>query len=276
MPAKKVTGNFTSAREALRPVAAANNNNKKPAWKKFDKPPVTSWSLSKIKQWEKCPLQFRGKHLEKISEPQGAAMARGDLIHKAIEAFLRFGTKIPVVNPEDAANGVYIHPSLKGFFAELRAQFKRRNLNAEAELAFDRQWTPTSWFDPRGGPPTVYVRMKADALLLPKDPKAGVYVYDWKTGKIRDDEYEDTVEIYAIAALSAGVGEQASGSLVYTDHGEFRENKKPIKLSELPKLQKKWDARVLPMMKDTRFAPRPGNHCRWCVLSRSKGGQCQY
>jgi hypothetical protein len=45
---------------------------------------------------------------------------------------------------------------------------------------------------------------------------------------------------------------------------------------ELPKLRESWNKKVTPMLNDTRFSPKPGNHCRWCTFSKTKGGPCKF
>jgi hypothetical protein len=89
------------------------------------------------------------------------------------------------------------------------------------------------------------------------------------------------LEIYGIAVLSAmpEVAE-AKSSLVFLDarppHNPMVEGPKVTRKS-LPVLQKKWEARVQPMLNDEVFAPRPGEpHCGWCDYSKAKGGPCKY
>ncbi len=244
-------------RESLRPSA------KKPKLKlaKLTTAPFTAWSLSRLKLYEKCPLQARLKHVEKLPETPNAAMARGDRIHKALEAYVKTGGKVPMD----------LHAGLHDNIKWLRGQYTKRNANAEAELAFDRDWKPVSWFSK-----DTYVRIKADALYLPKKAADTMKVIDYKTGQIREGEYDDTLELYGMSGLVAGAGATANGELWFTDHGVVVPAKKIMTLKDLPKLLKKWDDRVKPMLNDKRFAPRPGDHCRWCTWSNAKNGPCEY
>jgi len=45
---------------------------------------------------------------------------------------------------------------------------------------------------------------------------------------------------------------------------------------DFEKSRKKWEKNVQPMFKDTRFAPRPNEKCKWCNFRKAAGGPCKF
>jgi hypothetical protein len=234
---------------------------------KLAAPPLTAWSISRLLLWEGCPRRAYYKHVAKLPEAVGAAMERGDRIHKALEAYEK--GRVRNLTPE-------VPPGpMRALAKRVRLAVRRDVAKAEFQLAFDRAWRRVDWFAK-----DAYVRMMADRVMLGKDGHAEVG--DWKTGKVRPSpDYQDQLELNCIGALAAGYGTTAHGQLDFTDHGvsygavgsdEYR----VITLAELPALQKKWDRRAAGLLADTTFRPTPSHACNWCPWSKDKGGPCEY
>lgn len=223
----------------------------------------TAWSPSRLRDYDKCPAFAKYKYLDKLDEgPESEAIARGNEIDAAAEQYITSRTK-------------ELHPALQGvkkLINELRKEYQKNRVKVQLELALDKSWKVVTWFAKES-----YVRVKMDVLWILGDGK--LQVIDWKTGRFKPDDpnYNDQLNLYSVAALSTNLGKEASAKLVFTDHGEEIERDSGfVILNNLPKEQKKWDKRAKPMLADTRFAPSPGNHCRWCNFSRNKGGPCLY
>ncbi len=235
---------------------------------------LTSWSFSRYGDYKKCPLSAKLKHIDKIQEPKGPAMARGIDIHNMAEAYIK-GTlkKLP---PELAL--------LKDEFNKLKALYKKKALPVivEDNWAFTKDWTETSWQDWVG----CWVRIKLDAAHYSTETR--LVVTDWKSGKFRveqNEDYLEQLELYALAAFLLHEHiEEVEPRLAYTDEGVFYPPAdKPIVYTrkDIPRLRKLWDNRVKPMMNDTSFLPKPNDKCRWCFYGQSgkvKGGPglCKY
>ena len=63
-------------------------------------------------------------------------------------------------------------------------------------------------------------------------------------------------------------------NLWYLDAGE--ERGRTFMRSEVPGLKKHWEKRSKAMLADTSFKATPGDACRWCAYSKTKGGPCEY
>ncbi len=218
-------------------------------------PRITQWSYSRFKDHAQCPASAKYKYIDKVPQGEKApAMVRGDTIHKEAEAYLkRLKPRLPV--------------SLKLFSKEF-SQIRTAKALAEGEWAMTVQWAPTEWFGHN-----VWCRVKLDAHYQIAADKL-TRVIDFKTGKIYSDN-KDQMELYAIAGFSHYPGSQAvSTELWYLDQGE--EVKETYERKQLAALQKKWKEKVIPLLTEKRFAPRPGDYCSRCPFSKRKGGPCKF
>lgn len=237
---------------------------------------ITAWSFSRFKDYIKCAFYAYCKHVLKHKEPEGPAMAVGSRVHElAAQAVQPANKKKPLVR------------ELSAFKPEFDALRKSGvQVLCEQEWAFDADWKPVSWFAKQA-----WVRIKMDAHWLEqtaskmKPGRAGVkafsmrettvHVVDYKTGKIYEDDHALQRSLYAVGALL--MYPDAVEVVVahwYLDLGE--ERTETFTAGQLPALQKQWLASTKKMLADTTFKPEPGNHCRWCYLSKARGGPCVF
>lgn len=213
---------------------------------------IKAWSFSRYKEYDTCPAKAKYKFIDKLKEPPAPAMERGTDIHKKAEDYVR-GT----------------HDKLPAELARFTDQFcelRRSKPRVEMEWAFTRDWAPTGWFEYNA-----WLRVKTDALCRDDDL---LYIIDYKTGKPKPD-HPDQLSLYAIAGcIMYPEVKQIDAQLWYIDSGEMSSRR--FSIEQIPTYQAEWEEKVQPMLQDTRFSPKPGNHCRWCTFSRSKGGPCKY
>lgn len=221
--------------------------------------PLTAWSFSRLRTYLECPFKAFLKYIQRLPDPPGPPLVEGSRIHKLAEDFLKGLTK-------------KLAPELVLFKDLFKALVKiRSRLQIEAELAFDAKWLPVDWFSPY-----VYIRIKMDVMY--DDPKDTSIrrIIDWKTGR-RKPVDEEQLEVYAIGAfLTAPANiKRVDCTLAYTKTGEVVE--KTFMRSDLPKLQKKWSKKALPMLRDRLFKPTPSDEsCKFCLWSKKKGGPCKF
>jgi hypothetical protein len=216
----------------------------------------TAWSFSRLRDWEVCPLRAKLKHLDRLAEPAGAAMARGSATHKVAADFAagRYPKRATPVE-------------LRLFRAEFAALRKRRDVRVEEQWALTREWRRAEWYGD-----DAWLRVVVD--LCHPDGRRALRVVDHKTGRERD-ESRAQLSLYAAAAFSLDDDLLVvRTALWYLDLGvdpgeEFRR-------AQLPRLRAAWEKRSAPMLEDRRFRPRPGDHCRWCHFSRANGGPCKF
>jgi RecB family exonuclease len=223
-------------------------------------PPVTAWSYSRYADYKQCPAKFMYKHLMKLPDPPSPAMARGNLIHKMAEDYVKSPRK-PKLEPE-----------LKGVAAELE---HCRQAKAIAEQAWgfkaDFNWTGRpGWFGD-----DVWFRMKADVAVV-YDDNTGL-VGDWKTGK-KYFSNEEQVELFgAVTLMRFPNWTEVDVRLWYTDSPpDDNEIQRVYTAEEAVAIRADWAKRVVPMFRDRKFAPTPNDKCGWCAFSKAKGGPCKF
>lgn len=222
---------------------------------------IKAWSFSRWKDYTRCPLYAKLKHVERRKEPDHPAGARGQMAHQQADQFVSGATHTP---PAD----------FKKFKTQLTA-LRKAKVQCEQEWAFDSQWQRVGWFDS-----AAWLRVKVDTHWLSVEKLRGgarqttVCVVDYKTGK-QHEEHTQQRELYAIGAML--VYPDAVAVVVqhwYLDSGEVDEDR--FVSDQLEQLQQTWLQRTQAMLNDTRFAPRPGNYCRFCHFRKSNGGPCRY
>lgn len=220
----------------------------KPASKK-----VTFWSYSRYAGYDKCPAQFKYKNIEKRPEPPSPAVDRGNAIHKLAEDFT-------LGNIKKMPN------ELKLYRAEF-IELKKSKPLVEQTWAFTKSWGKTVYNDWQN----CWLRVKTDAAVVEGDT---LDVIDHKTGKKYDDNKEQ-LSLYALGGFRWFPGIKFIRThLWYLDSGDYEGAE--FEAEQAPGLANDWEKKTRPMFNDTTFAPKPGNHCRWCAFSKSKGGPCKY
>lgn len=241
----------------------------------FPKPKnITSWSFSRYTTYRECPARARYKFIDKLQEPSNEYMERGTRIHAEAEGFIKGLIK---TLPNDLKPVAAIVKACKELF-------KKRKNEADAVCedtwAFTKDWAQTKWDDWKN----CMTRIKLDfAHVEVRDGKRILIITDWKSGKFRErknEEYVEQLELYALAGLILYPDvDLIWPRLVYTDQnltypkeeGEIEYTHKDLKALKLT-----WHKRTSPMLRDTKFAPRPGDHCRNCHFRKSNGGPCKF
>lgn len=226
-------------------------------------PQFTAWSYSRLKDWERCGLYAKLKYLDKLPEPQGPAMGRGNEVHKVAEAYVT-AAKPPKGFPPELEN-------FKKEFSGLRkdiASKKALNFSAEGEWAFTSRWTSTGWFDR-----DAWLRVKVDAAWT--DSKSvELTVVDHKTGK-RYPDHPDQLHLYGtVGFVMFPAVARVRAKLWYLDLGE--EDEREYERGDLKRMIKTWEDRSRPLLADKLFAPRPNDKCKWCHYRKGNRGPCQY
>lgn len=219
----------------------------------------TAWSFSRWRDHDQCPYRAGLKYLMKVKEPSSPALDRGSSIHQAASAYVTGVVKTLAAELQPVKNELLIY----------RAAMKAGLAKVDDQWAFDKSWRPTEWFHY-----SAWLRQITDYHAHDGEKAA---VTDFKTGRVNEDKtfmfYQ--LELYAIGTfLMKPKVKEVEARLLYTDHGV--EQKETYERGQLKGLQRAWVKRTLPLFTDTRFEPRPGNHCRWCPHSAAKGGPCPY
>lgn len=223
---------------------------------------IDAWSWSRFETFELCPLQFKLKFIDKLASPGSPAMARGNEVHKATASYL--------LGQTDALPEAVKLPFHRKLLAECRDM---EDKVVEQQWAFNRQWSPTGWFDKAGAKNgAAWLRTIVDYGAVYEDME--VEVIDWKTGKAYGHNAEQ-VELFGLSVLCHfKPATKVTTRLVYFDAGT--EQVDVVEAKDKDKLIAKWTAKVQPMFDEVNFLPRPNDRCRFCDFSRSKGGPCRF
>lgn len=223
----------------------------------------TSWSNSRRGDYEQCPAKAHYKHIQKLPEPKSAPMQRGIEIAQLEEDY--FKGKLRTVPKE-------IHKLIAPLF---RFAKKQKDMFAEENWGFDKNWKPVDYFDWKN----CWLRIKVDVGWGFLGDV--IHLRDNKTGKFSEyavEGYMDQLELYAAggAARYPHVKEFHL-QLWFTDLGiVYPEEPLVVTRAEALAMQKKNNKRIIPMFNDTRFDPKPNNKCQWCHYRKSNGGPCKY
>lgn len=222
--------------------------------------PVKAWSYSRLVTFLECPAKFKYKNIDKLPEPQGPALARGERIHKLAENYVKNGGILPVELSQFQVE-----------FDQLRAVAP--SLSYEMQAAFTSAWSKAEWFGK-----DAWCRVVID-LFQPAGRKGGTArIIDYKTGQVRGS-YADQLELYALAGLLLDpMASSVSTELWFLDHGQIVDSfEKPLTRLDLPKLKRKWSTAPKRLLNETRFDPTPSaSACKYCHFRKSNGGPCEY
>lgn len=154
-------------------------------------------------------------------------------------------------------------------FKEKFMELKKAKPTCEQEWAFDTAWRRTDWFAKEA-----WCRVKMDAAYELRKIRTAVGI-DHKTGRYKEGTYGEQMELYLLALLLIyPEADTVICKLWFLDSGD--EEVYEAKRADLTELKEMWLKRTKPMLNDKRFAPKPGNHCRWCPFSKAKGGKCKF
>lgn len=222
---------------------------------------IKAWSYSRWTTYGQCPARAKFKFLDLLKEPSGPALHRGSRIHELAEQFVKGHLK-------------ELPDELKQFkeeFLEL-ATNDQIEVDPESKWCFDDDFNPLDDFFHDGA----WLRMVVDCAAWVEDTKT-LTIIDYKTGKVYPGN-EAQLELYAMGGLiKYPQAEYVEPVLWYLDQGMIKPDD-PVKYSQddLEGLKEKWLVRTGAMLSDTKFRPTPGDACRWCHFSNSKGGPCTY
>ena len=224
---------------------------------------VKAWSFSALENYEECPRQYKYRKIDKLEEPQGAALAKGTLWHKACEFTLK-GQKL---NEGLAKAFSDFTPTAKEQVAELVAN----NAAPEVQIALTKNLTVTSWFGQ-----DAWFRAILDAYYV--DSNKVAHIKDFKTGQMRKVKQDQKVlslfAAYRLLAKSGLVPTKFSFQFIPLEM-DVVDPPYEVSLSELTASYRAIEERAKAgLLVETKFSPKPGNHCRYCHFRASNNGPC--
>ena len=229
---------------------------------------ITAWSFSRLKDFEKCPLQAYLKYCEKLPTDHMDRVAgdRGTQIHLEAELFVK--DKGPFTD------------NLKKFadyFSVVKDEYDAGTVTLEEEWAFNRDWEITDWFAE-----DAWCRMKLDNMRITgyeNDLPVTATPTDYKTGKKFGNEvsHGQQGQLYAVGTfLRVPSLEHVDVEFLYLDHGQT--TKRGYTREKAMKFLPNWTERALKMTEATDYPPKPNKiTCMWCPFGPQNGnGSCEW
>jgi RecB family exonuclease len=225
---------------------------------------ITSWSFSKLQDFEKCKFLCYLKHDAKVPEPERALRPgqtehpndRGSRVHDAAEHFVD-GTG-PLI------------PELRKFeleFNKLRSLYDKQVVELEGEWGMDDGWEIAPWR-------TAWLRLKLDALVH-TGPYSAV-VIDYKTGKKFGNEvkHAQQLQLYALVTfLRYPYLEEVTAELWYTDVDDI--TTQTFTRDQSLRFKQSFDKRGRALTTATAWPPNANKFtCQWCLYGPEHSGHC--
>lgn len=129
-----------------------------------------SWSYSRLKNFESCPLKYKTVDIDKLHTDKSQELDRGEQLHEAMYQRIANGVKLPVPFS-------YMERWAKRLTMEVHPM---QETYCELKLALDDDYKPTAFMEK-----TAWCRARIDYLkIIPRQ----AHVVDYKTGKPRMDD----------------------------------------------------------------------------------------
>lgn len=228
---------------------------------------ATSWSFSKLGDFEKCKKYFWLKHEEKIPEPERPlpkgktehANDRGSRIHDNCEQYVR-GDHDALCSEADKHFGTHID--------FLRLLHKEGKVELEGEWGMDRDWEIAEW---KGA----WLRLKLDVLVHVGSDEA--VVIDYKSGRKFGNEvkHAQQLQLYALVTfLRFPHLEVISAELWYIDQGET--TRQTFTRAQALRFKSGFDRSGKNIVSTSAWPANPNKwSCQWCPYGPEHTGHCE-
>lgn len=223
-----------------------------------------SWSFSRLKDFEKCKLSYKIKHLDKVPEPERPlppgksehANDRGTRVHQSAEDFVR-------------GVGPFV-PEMKKFeieFNHLRHLFLAGKVEMEENWAHDIDWEIADWS-------TGWLRLKVDVMVHASKTEA--VIIDLKTGRKFGNEvtHAQQLQLYAlIAFLRYPELKVVHSELFYLDVDEL--TSQTYTRDQALRFKRSFNQRGLAVTTNKDWPANPNRwSCQWCPYGPTGTGHC--
>jgi PD-(D/E)XK nuclease superfamily len=212
----------------------------------------TAWSYSRIESSETCPRKYWHLNVAKdLKEPESIHQVEGTETHAAFEAYLRKGEPLPI----------HLRHHTRVLDSINRMPVTSRII--EQQIALDANWQVVDWFSK-----TAWVRAKSDLTQINGTVAT---VWDWKTGKQKDD----FTQLKLNAAITMHLAPEIDKVMMAYYWTKSRNiTKDVITRGQLPEFWGEMLVRVqtFQSLYDRQdFPPRPNYFCKGCIVK-----SCQY
>lgn len=211
-----------------------------------------SWSHTALSQFQTCPFQYAAARYYITTKFEETDATRwGGRVHKALEMRLKRGTPLPQEMKK-------WEKYCTAF--EKNAEKLNATIHPEYQLAISKNFSQTDWFDK-----TAWGRCAGDVVI---DAGNTIYVYDYKTGKMREGS-EQLATNAAFFALAFPEAQKFVTRYVWLEHDQI--TGKDFSREEIPGI---WDDRlsqivnIMECWEQEDFPCRRSGLCNgWCQVT---------
>ena len=213
---------------------------------------IPKWSYSFLSDYQICPYRVQSKYITKDAKHEDTEAIRwGNTCHAALDKAISAGS------PLEGEVGRY---------APWASAFTGQPVETEVRLGVREDGTPCGFYDE-----DCYGHGKVDVVLTPGD--STIRIFDWKTGKVREDDFELRVNAVFAQARNPEV-RHIWGWYVWLGQGAA--GKLGVR-HDLSDVERTW-AEIDSMMHTIRanaaihhWPKREGPMCKFCPVK-----QCEY
>jgi hypothetical protein len=214
--------------------------------------PVASHTF--LNDWDNCPHKAFRKFIKKDlpRQPQTEAMAWGNTVHSAFEVRIKHGTQFP---PEMAK------------YEAIAAPLVAAGAAAEKMLGITVDGAHCDFFAPN-----VWLRGKIDATVFLSDPHVGRYaaaIFDWKTGKRREEKAELLIHAVLLKAFDPGIIKITAHYVWLADNEVGKAHDVSDTETKLAEIRSVMNT-VKNCLEIEDFPKRPNPLCGWCDVMDCK------
>lgn len=233
--------------------------------------PINYLSFSQVETYDKCPLQYRYRYIQRIPTPTPPAAGFGNVIHQTLKDFYQVALEGKKPTKKDLLNILDNNWIDEGYTS--KAHEKRMRQEAERMLRkfYDKGYDPDKL--PKYLEQNFVIKAKEGLRIGGRidridETKSGMEIIDYKTGKMIDQKELNKslqMSVYALAATDPGILKQNPEDVVlsfyFLDTGE----KKSTQRSKEQLIQAKKDLiKKAKEIEESQFEPRPGVWCDFC------------
>ncbi len=233
--------------------------------------PINYLSFSQVETYDKCPLQYRYRYIQRIPTPTPPAAGFGNVIHQTLKDFYQVALEGKKPTKKDLLNILDNNWIDEGYTS--KAHEKRMRQEAERMLRkfYDKGYDPDKL--PKYLEQNFVIKAKEGLRIGGRidridETKSGMEIIDYKTGKMIDQKELNKslqMSVYALAATDPGILKQNPEDVIlsfyFLDTGE----KKSTQRSKEQLIQAKKDLiKKAKEIEESQFEPRPGVWCDFC------------
>ncbi len=238
---------------------------------KIVRQPITYLSYSQIDAYDKCPLLYRYRYIQRIPAPPSAAAVFGNTIHETLRDFYQQALEGKKPTKKDLLAILENNWSDEGYASKAHENRMKKEGQRMLRKFYDRSYDPDRL--PKYLEQQFTTKAKQGLRIGGKidridEAKSGMEIIDYKTGKEMDQKELDKslqMSVYALAATDPGVLKQNPEDVILSFYFLDTGKKKTTQRTKEQLIQaRKEIIEKAKEMEKSQFPAKPGVWCDFC------------